>query len=101
MTMKITNYRQRGLSLVEVMVALLLGTFLLTGALTIYANGRGTIEVTARVARMQESARYALELLEPDIRAAGYWGTTTGTESIDGRATPADPVNLAITNDCE
>ncbi|MEO0423920.1 MAG: PilW family protein [Pseudomonadota bacterium] len=91
----------RGLSLIEIMVALFIGTFLLTGALSIYANGYGTIQVTARVARMQESSRYAMELLEPDIRAAGYWGATTDTESIDGRATPADTVDIAIDNDCE
>lgn len=93
--------RQRGVSLVEISVALFIGMFLLAGALTIYANGRGTLEITERVSRMQETARYALELIEPDIRAAGYWGSTTGTASIENRATPADPVDIAIGNDCE
>ncbi len=97
----ITGARERGLSLVEVMVALFIGTFLLTGALSIYASGYGTIQVTARVARMQESARYALELLEPDLRASGYWGFTTDAVSIDGRATPADVVDIAVDGDCE
>jgi type IV pilus assembly protein PilW len=94
-------HQQLGLGLVEVMVALFIGVFLLTGALSIYANGRGTLETTVRISRMQENARYSLELIEPDLRAAGYWGSTTNTAFVDGRATPADPVAIAVTNDCE
>ena len=92
---------QAGLSLIEVMVAVFIGVFLLTGALSIYANGRGTLEITQRLSRMQENARFALELIEPDLRAAGYWGSTTGTAGIDNRATPTDMVDIAVTNDCE
>jgi type IV pilus assembly protein PilW len=83
------------------MVALFIGAFLLVGALTIYANGRGTIEVTERISRLQENARYALELIEPDLRAAGYWGTVIATDFVEGRATPADPLTIAVSNDCE
>jgi type IV pilus assembly protein PilW len=92
---------QLGLGLLEVLVALFIGVFLLTGALTIYSNGRGTIEVTARINRMQESGRYALEMMEPDVRGAGYWGTLTSTDFVAGRAGPGDPVTIDVINDCE
>ena len=86
-----TLHRQHsGLTLIELMVALAIGAFLMLGAITVFMQGRTTFRVTESVARLQENGRFALDRLEPDIRMAHYWGLTTRTYRIRGRAAPAD-----------
>lgn len=91
----------RGFSLVELMVALAIGLLLLSGALGVYANSRTTIQTTERLAQLQENARFILDLVEPDVRAAGFWGLTNRTDFVAGRAGPGDPVSIGVINDCE
>jgi type IV pilus assembly protein PilW len=74
--------RARGLSLVELMVALVIGSLLIVGALTVYANSRGTYAVNEAVARLQERGRYALSIVEPDVELAGYYGFTNSPDTL-------------------
>jgi type IV pilus assembly protein PilW len=74
--------RQRGLSLIELMVALTIGSLLIVGAVTVYSNSRSTFAVNEAVARLQDEARFALTLLEPDIELAGYFGFTNTPETL-------------------
>ena len=92
--------RQRGFSLVELMVALTLGSFLIVGAVTVYVRSRNTYSVNETVARLQENARYAMSTIEPDIRLANYWGLMNDPELITGTATNVPLGSGATTNDC-
>ena len=92
--------RTHGMTLVELMVALAIGSFLLVGAVTVFVQSRATFRVTESVARLQENARFVLDALEPDIRMANYWGLTTRTNKVQGRAAPIDPVAFAVAGDC-
>jgi type IV pilus assembly protein PilW len=74
--------RARGLSLVELMVALTLGSVLLGGAVYMYQQGRGAFVVNERQAEVQNAARYVLALIEPDIELAGLYGFTSLAESV-------------------
>ncbi len=65
---------QTGISLVEIMVALLIGLFLLTGLFQIFLGSKQSYRLADGQSRLQENARYALELLNHDIRLAGYFG---------------------------
>jgi type IV pilus assembly protein PilW len=76
------NHRMRGLSLVELMVALVLGSVLIGGALFMYSQGRGAFNVNERMSRLQDASRYVVALLEPDIELAGYYGLTGLAESV-------------------
>jgi type IV pilus assembly protein PilW len=89
-----TNRRQTGLTLIELMVALAIGAFLMIGAITVFVQSRATFRATETVARLQETARFALDFLEPDIRMAHYWGLTSRTYLIRGRRAPTDPAGL-------
>ena len=66
--------RQAGLTLVEILVALGVSAVLLTGVAQIYATSKQTYRVTDAVARMQEGARYAMDIMARDIRSAGLLG---------------------------
>ncbi len=85
---------ERGMTLIELMIAVAIGAFLLLGAITVFMQGRTTFRVTESLARLQENGRFALEALEADLRMAGYWGLTTRSEHLSGRATEA-PLSTA------
>lgn len=87
--------RERGVTLIELMVALVIGTLLIAGAVTVYMQSRTTYRTTETVARIQEVGRYALNVIEPDVRLAGFWGMTNRPEAVEN--TVADS---AITNNC-
>nr|WP_148262103.1 PilW family protein [Methylomonas methanica] len=66
--------RQHGLSLIELMIAMLIGVFLLAGVLQIFLSAKQSYRVGEGVSRLQENARFALELLTRDIRMSGFQG---------------------------
>lgn len=82
--MNITNKTSHGLSLIELMVALTIGSILIIGAVTVYVQSRKTYAVNEAMARLQENARYALGMIEPDIRLANHWGMTSDPLMISG-----------------
>ncbi len=64
--------QQLGLSLVELMVALLLGLVLMTGIIQVFLASRQTYNTNEAMARMQENGRFALEFISRSARLAGY-----------------------------
>lgn len=64
--------RQWGLTLIEIMVALLIGAFLLAGVIQIFIVNKQTYRVQENLSRMQENGRFAMDYLSRYIRLAGY-----------------------------
>lgn len=64
------NNGQRGFSLVELMIALLLGTLIIAAAGGIFIANRQTFRSTDNLGRVQEGMRTAFELMARDIREA-------------------------------
>jgi len=61
----------RGFSLIELMVALLLGLLVLGAAVGIFVSNRQVYSATEGLGRIQENVRFAFELMARDIREAG------------------------------
>jgi len=77
--------KQSGISLIEFMIALLIGLFLLGGILQMFSASQQTYRIQSNLARLQENGRFALDFLAHDIRTAGYWGCmTSSTGDISG-----------------
>jgi type IV pilus assembly protein PilW len=74
--------RTRGLTLIELIIAMALSCTIVAGALSLYAQVHETWRANERVARMQEQGRVALSVIEPDVELAGYYGFTNTPESI-------------------
>ena len=92
-----------GVSLIELMVSLVIGSLLIIGAVTVYMQSRNTYRTNEAAARLQETARYALDVIEPDVRMAGYWGLTNRPEYVENRGLPAETaqtVATGVTNNC-
>jgi type IV pilus assembly protein PilW len=64
--------RDGGFSLVELMVAVTLGLFVLVGLSTVFLNSARARDETERSNRQIESGRYAMQALSEDLRLAGY-----------------------------
>lgn len=69
-----TLRKQRGLTLVELMIAMTIGLLLLGGITSIMISSRQTYRVNEALSRMQDNSRYAFQVLSRDIRMAGYFG---------------------------
>ena len=85
------NPYQTGLTLLEIMIALLIGSFLLGGVLQIFIGSQQTYRMQQNLSRLQENGRFAIDFLAHDIRMASYWGCMTrvngdiaGTEGASG-----------------
>jgi len=63
-----------GVTLIELVVAMAISSILLVGIGSIYSNTKRTYFVQDEFGRLQENARYALDVLAKDIRNAGYVG---------------------------
>lgn len=66
--------QQRGLSLIELLVALTVGSVLIAGSVYVYSQSRKTHTTTDAIARLQENGRYVFSVIEPDLQLAGYYG---------------------------
>ncbi len=68
--------RLLGATLIELMIAMVIGLVIVGAALALYAHGRTIYRTNERIARLQEQGRFALSVIEPDIELAGYYGFT-------------------------
>ena len=64
----------QGMSLIEVMIALLIATVLIGGMLQIFVATKASYQMQQGVARVQENGRFAMQLIERSVRMAGYMG---------------------------
>lgn len=76
------NRTQRGFSIVELMVAMALSLVLLAGVLAVLYSSKVTYAENERLARNQENARVATEMILRDMRSGGFQGC--GRPLVDG-----------------
>ncbi len=81
--------RQRGFTLIELMVALLLGLLVVAAAGSIFMSNRRVYGASEAVNRIQENQRAAFELIARDIREAGM--------NPCSRFNAANPITVQIT----
>ncbi len=65
---------QKGFSIIELMVAATLGLMILAGAMAMFVNNKRVYNEQDELGRLQENARFAIDMLVRDIRMAGYTG---------------------------
>ncbi|WP_018144618.1 MULTISPECIES: PilW family protein [unclassified Thioalkalivibrio] len=66
--------RSRGLSLIELMIALLIGLMLIAGAIQIFLGTSQTYRLHEGMSRVQENVRFGMETMQRDVRMAGFTG---------------------------
>lgn len=74
-------HHSRGFTLIELMIALVLGLFLVAGVLYVFLSNSQTYRTNEALSRVQENGRFAIEFLTSDLRHASY---STGREVCGG-----------------
>jgi len=79
---------QSGLSLVELMVAMLIAAMVITGAVRIAAGASASFRTQQNIGALQENARFAFEAMRREIAPAGYtpepWNAGFSSTGISG-----------------
>ncbi|MGL5048020.1 MAG: PilW family protein [Shewanella sp.] len=89
---------QSGMSLVELMVAMVIGLFLTAGVFTMFNMSSSNVTTTSQLNQLQENGRIALAILEKDLSQLAFMGDMTGTDFIVGTNTNVEVA--ALTSDC-
>lgn len=63
---------QQGMTLIEMLIAMVLGTMLLAGVMQIFLGSKQTYRMQDNLSRMQENGRFAMEFISRDIRGADH-----------------------------
>jgi type IV pilus assembly protein PilW len=96
--------RQRGVTLIELMVGLTLGLIMSVALLLTFANASTSGKNLARVGTQIENGRFVSELLREDLRLAGFFGELNVTGAVYTLPNPcavvpvgwtASPLNLS------
>ncbi|PSL15849.1 type IV pilus assembly protein PilW [Marinobacterium halophilum] len=64
--------RQAGFSLIELMIGLTIGLFILMGVVMVYVSSTRSQAASEALARVQESGRFATYLMTKEVRQAGF-----------------------------
>jgi len=87
--------RQRGITLVEMMVAMVVGLILLVGIVQLFVSNKQAYRIQEGANVLNENARYLMNQMQYDLRMADHWGGVEASEiDVDGDID-------SITDDCD
>lgn len=80
--------RQRGFTIIELMVALVINLLVIGGVLQLLSSSLRVFGVQEANSKIQDNARFTLEILKRDIRMAGNWHCSPG---LSNHVSPLSP----------
>ncbi|MCS3456571.1 type IV pilus assembly protein PilW [Aeromonas sp. BIGb0405] len=87
--------------MIEWLIAMVIGVFLVGGGLSIFVVSRSTTEDSFDQSELQENGRVAMRLLTQDLKWAGFWGDYTGLPMTVGQGvTLSSGAAIAGSDDC-
>jgi len=92
------NRKQKGFTLIEIMIALMLGLIVIGGTISIYISTiRSSTDIT-NSARLNYDLDSAMQLMVNDIRRAGYWGGAIAGSDAETNPFTQGNANIQISN---
>ena len=76
----------QGFGLVELMIALALGTVIILGVTTLFSDSSRALNDITRAGRQLENSLYAMDLLAKELALVDYWGEASGPVDADDPA---------------
>ncbi len=77
--------RQRGITLVEMMVAMVIGLILMVGIVQLFVSNKQAYRIQEGANVLNENARYLMNQMQFDLRMADHWGGVEASDvDIDG-----------------
>ena len=80
---------QYGFSLIELMISMSIGIFILGGVLGIFSNTVHSNAESLMTSRLQNVLRTSMAIMQNDIRRAGYWENALATSGANNPFTAA------------
>lgn len=81
--------KQKGLGLIELMISITLGLFLISGAIGVLVSSKVSYNLNKELTWIQDNARFATRILNRDVRMAGF----TGCSRRQGFSSTLNPVS--------
>jgi type II secretory pathway component PulJ len=91
-------HRQRGLSMVELMVGVAVGLFVVAGATMVVSNQLGDNRRLMLETQIQQDLRAAADVIAKDLRRSGHWDDAKTSVWHAGATTVASNVNTGLTH---
>ena len=94
--------RQRGVTLVELLIAMLLGLFLVGGVLLMFSKTKQAYRYQSGLAQVQEQGRFAINFLTKSVRVAGFPGDNSPPgNKIEGTDGATDSITIRLRDDLD
>ena len=77
---------QKGMSLIELMIAITLGIFITAALVSLFVNSKQNYRLNENMSRLQENARFAVSFIARDLRMADYHKCTSAGHLDDAIA---------------
>ena len=84
------GHATRGLSLLELLIAMLLGLLLSAGMVSVFLASKQNYYYEEQLARLQENGRYAMRLLQRELSMAGFFGGAVDMGALIPASVAAD-----------
>lgn len=83
----------RGLSLIEILVALAIAALLLLGLSQVFIGSKTAYRLQEGMSRSQENARFVMQYLEDNVRMGGYMGCANDVDLTTRNSSPPGFLN--------
>lgn len=94
---KLNMKTQRGFTLLEVFIALVIGLVIFAGVLSVFVGMKTTTTETSAYGELQENGRFALSVLSEDLLRQDFWGDYTGVIDFASiQPVPAAPIGECV-----
>ena len=88
--------RQSGISLIELLISIAIGLFLLVGVISVFGNSHRVYHQLNLASQQIENGRFAVQMLTDDIGLAGFYGRYYNLLSTPGTAPdPCETTDMA------
>ena len=85
----LSRQHQKGLSLIELMIGLATGLFLLAGVIGIFSMSLKSNSDNLKMTRLNQELRSAMDLMQRELRRTAYWHLATYAASPAGNMIPS------------
>lgn len=92
--------QQRGYSLIEMMVALVLSSVVMGGMLTIFFNSLKHSSSANDIGKLDQQLHSVMHLISSDVRRAGYWANAHTSNSNPFMVTGSTDITVNAGNNC-
>lgn len=92
------QHKQKGLSLIELLVALALSAAVISGIIQVFISNRVAYNISESSIRAQENGRFALDFVSAGLRSSGDYGCFSDIDNTNQVVTDSDGTEVENNN---